>query len=98
MEIQVIEQGKKKFVFSCWIFTGVAKSQLLKHIAHIAPRGIYTSGKGSKILFHFFFLKKHSSNKGSSGVGLTAAVMKDPVSGEFVLEGYIGETKGKDRH
>ena len=48
---------------------GVAKSQMLKHIAHIAPRGIYTSGKGS------------------SGVGLTAAVMKDPVSGEFVLEG-----------
>lgn len=26
---------------------GVAKSQLLKHIATIAPRGIYTSGKGS---------------------------------------------------
>lgn len=26
---------------------GVAKSQLLKHIAHITPRGIYTTGKGS---------------------------------------------------
>ncbi len=26
---------------------GVAKSQLLKHIAHTAPRGIYTSGKVS---------------------------------------------------
>ena len=26
---------------------GVAKSQLLKHITHIAPRCIYTTGKGS---------------------------------------------------
>lgn len=26
---------------------GVAKSQLLKHIAHLTPRGVYTSGKGS---------------------------------------------------
>jgi len=48
---------------------GVAKSQLLKHIAHLAPRGVYTSGKGS------------------SGVGLTAAVLKDPVTDELVLEG-----------
>jgi|LauGreDrversion4_2_1035121.scaffolds.fasta_scaffold169284_2 DNA replication licensing factor MCM7 len=41
---------------------GVAKSQLLKYIANISPRGVYTTGKGS------------------SAVGLTAAVVKDPIT------------------
>lgn len=47
---------------------GTAKSQMLQHVHRIAPRGIYTSGKGS------------------SAVGLTASLGKDPVTGERVLE------------
>ncbi len=41
---------------------GIAKSQLLKHISHVSPRAVYTTGKGS------------------SGVGLTAAIVADPIT------------------
>lgn len=45
-----------------------AKSQLLQYSYKLAPRGVYTSGKGS------------------SAVGLTASINKDPVTKELVLE------------
>jgi DNA replication licensing factor MCM4 len=45
-----------------------SKSQLLKYVHKIAPRGIYTSGKGS------------------SAVGLTAYITRDPETRQLVLE------------
>jgi len=45
-----------------------AKSQLLSYMDKLAPRGVYTSGKGT------------------SAVGLTATINKDPVTKELVLE------------
>ena len=47
---------------------GTSKSQLLGYVHKIAPRGVYTSGKGS------------------SAVGLTASVVRDPETKDLVLE------------
>ena len=41
---------------------------MLTYVNRIAPRGIYTSGKGS------------------SAVGLTAYISKDPETNDFILE------------
>lgn len=47
---------------------GTSKSQILSYVHKIAPRGVYTSGKGS------------------SAVGLTAYITRDPDSKQLVLE------------
>lgn len=47
---------------------GTSKSQLLHSVHRLAPRGVYTSGRGS------------------SAVGLTAYVTRDPDSDDYVLE------------
>merc|ERR1711988_1259433 len=47
---------------------GSAKSQILKYVAHLMPRTVYVSGKGS------------------SAAGLTASVVKDHDTHEYILE------------
>lgn len=47
---------------------GTSKSQMLQYVHKVAPRGQYTSGKGS------------------SAVGLTAYVTRDPDTRQFALQ------------
>jgi replicative DNA helicase Mcm len=50
---------------------GIGKSQMLKYVSKLAPRGIYTSGKGT------------------SGVGLTAAAVRDEFGGWSLEAGAL---------
>ncbi len=50
---------------------GIGKSQILKYVSKLAPRGIYTSGKGT------------------SGVGLTAAAVRDELGGWSLEAGAL---------
>lgn len=54
---------------------GVAKSQLLKYVTTTAIPTTTTNSRGI-----------YTTGHGSSGVGLTAAVTSDPLTGEFALE------------
>lgn len=53
---------------------GISKSQLLQYVHKLAPRGIYTSGRGS------------------SAVGMTAYVTKDPETRETVMISWALES------
>ena len=59
---------------------GVPKSQLLSYIDRIAPRS--KSIHSSQLFIIYLLSCQYSTGRGSSGVCLTAAVMKDPITGE----------------
>ena len=60
---------------------GVAKSQLLRYIDRIAPRSKSILSSQLSLISYL----QYTTGRGSSGVGLTAAVMKDSITGEMTL-------------
>ena len=60
---------------------GVAKSQLLNYIDRIAPRSksIHSSQLS---LISYLLSGQYTTGR---GIGLTAAVMKDPITGDMTL-------------
>lgn len=66
---------------------GVAKSQLLGFIGKFSKNKISKSKLIGCLLDRIAPRSQYTTGRGSSGVGLTAAVMKDPITNEFILEG-----------
>ena len=69
---------------------GTAKSQLLKFVEKVAPIGVSWCHREScdcHVTFEYVYLQVYTSGKGSSAAGLTASVMRDPVSRNFIMEG-----------
>lgn len=76
---------------------GTSKSQLLQFVYNLVPRSQYSSGKGINILldsdnvaFDLVFVRifhvRDFFSSGSSAVGLTAFVTKDPETRQLVLQ------------